>query len=429
MAGSAAHPVLRFLRTITASAGAADTPDAQLLARFVAGRDETAFAALVRRHGPMVLGVCVRILGNTADAEDAFQATFLVLVRRARSVGRPDRLANWLYGVAHRTALKARADAARRRRHESRVEKRVQVEGPEDGVGRDLRPVLDEELNRLPMKYRVPLVLCHLEGHTHEEIARRLGCPRETVTTRLTRGRERLRRRMVRRGVTLSTGALAAALSEGAVAAGVPAALLEGTVKAAVLSAAGRAAAGGAISARVAALTEGVVRAMWMTKLKLTAAVLVGVGVLAWGAGMLAHRARATEPAPEPKVVVVTPAPEEDGDDEKASVQSMPPVVVKTVPQSGDTQVDAATTTEIRVTFSKDMADKSWSWSQISKETFPQTTGKPHYENDKRTCVLPVKLEPGKTYVIWLNPPRFRGFIDTEKRPADFYRLVFQTKR
>src|SRR5262245_5508700 len=118
MANGTAHPVLRFLRSLRGT-GAADGSDAQLLTRFVAGCDEAAFAALLHRHGPMVLGVCVRVLGDTADVEDAFQATFLVLLRRSRSLERPNELANWLYGVAYRTALKARAEAVRRQRHES----------------------------------------------------------------------------------------------------------------------------------------------------------------------------------------------------------------------------------------------------------------------------------------------------------------------
>jgi hypothetical protein len=112
-----------------------------------------------------------------------------------------------------------------------------------------------------------------------------------------------------------------------------------------------------------------------------------------------------------------------------ATVKDAPPVVVKTVPQAGDTAVDAAKVTEIRVTFSKDMADRSWSFSQISDESFPKMDGKPRYEADKRTCVLPVKLEPGKAYVVWLNPPKFQGFRDTDGKPAVFYPLVFETKK
>ncbi len=112
-----------------------------------------------------------------------------------------------------------------------------------------------------------------------------------------------------------------------------------------------------------------------------------------------------------------------------ATVKDAPPVVVRTEPQAGDAQVDAAKVSEIRVTFSKDMADQSWSWSQISVETFPTMTAKPHYEKDKRTCVLPVKLGPGKAYVIWLNPAKFQGFRDTDGNPAVFYPLVFETKK
>jgi Bacterial Ig-like domain len=117
------------------------------------------------------------------------------------------------------------------------------------------------------------------------------------------------------------------------------------------------------------------------------------------------------------------------GAEPPATVKDAPPVVVKTEPRAGDTDVDAAKVTEIRVTFSKDMADGSWSWSRISKETFPTTTGKPHYDADKRTCVLPVKLEPGKAYVIWLNPEKFKSFRDTDGHPAVFYPLVFETKK
>jgi RNA polymerase sigma-70 factor (ECF subfamily) len=431
------HPVLRFLRALQPSGGAADAPDAQLLERFAAHRDEAAFAALLRRHGPMVLAVCVRTLGDTPDAEDALQATFLVLARRAGSVGRPELLANWLYGVACRVARKARGAAATRRRHEGRVRCGLGSDPAEEAAWHDLRPILDEELSQLPAKYRLPLVLCHLEGQTHEEVARRLGCPRETVTTRLVRARERLRRRLVRRGVTLSAGACAGLLANNALTAAVPAALADNTVRAAPGFAAGSGATAGRVSARVVALTEGVLQTMWLTKLKITAAVLLAGAALAWGVGTLPRGTAAPQqgPAPGPQgplvqdvAVALAPAAAAKQDEEYSSVATSPPVVVKTVPAAGDTKVDAATTKEIRVTFSKDMADESWSWSQISKESYPETTGKAHYDQDKRTCILPVKLKPGKTYVIWLNPPRFQGFRDADGRPAVFYPLVFETK-
>ena len=418
MDGVATHPVLRFLRRLTAGAG--DAPDAELLGRFARG-DEAAFAALLRRHGPMVFGVCTRVLGNTADAEDAFQATFLVLVRRAAAVGRPGLLANWLYGVARRTALKAKTSAARRRRHEGRAAEAAARATA--APGDDLRPVLDEELERLPARYRLPLVLCYLEGRTHEEAAQALDCPRETVTTRLVRARERLRGRLARRGVSLSVAGLAAVA--GPAAATPPAALAEAIARAAA----------GTVPPPIATLTEGVLNAMLWSRLRSAAALLLGLGLALAGAGLLARHTLSAEPAAEEKGFAAEPAAgpapapaPTQAQDRPASVKSMPPVVVKTVPPAGDTQVDAKTTTEIRVTFSKEMADQSWSWTQISKETYPTLTGKPFYDKDKRTCVLPVKLEPGKTYVLWLNPERFKGFRDTDGRPAVFYPLVFETK-
>ncbi len=281
------HPVLRFIRRIPDSGRTGDAPDAQLLARFVAQRDEAAFAGLVQRHGAMVFGVCRRVLGDTPDAEDAFQACFLVLARRGRSVSRAELLGNWLYGVAYRTALRARADAARRLERERQV-CRSGVVGPEDEADRrDLRRALDDELGRLPERYRAPLVLCYLEGHTQEEAARRLGCPRKTVTTRLARGCERLRGRLARRGLALP--AVSAVLT-GEAPAAVPVALLDATIKAATAFAAGEAAAAGAVSAEVAALARGVMTAMLWTKRKTAAALLLAVGVIGTVAGLISSR-------------------------------------------------------------------------------------------------------------------------------------------
>jgi RNA polymerase sigma-70 factor (ECF subfamily) len=246
-----------------------------------------------------------------------------------------------------------------------------------------------------------------------------------------------LRRRLVRRGLALSAGAWAALLTGNALTAAVPAALAETTVRAASVFAAGSGAAAGRVSARVVALTEGVLQTMWLTKLKITAGLVLAVAVLAWGVGMLPRGTAAAQPIPalgrqgpavEEVLVAAAPAVAEKEDEPYSSVKASPPVVVKTVPAAGDTKVDAAATKEIRVTFSKDMADRSWSWSQISEESYPETTDKAHYDQDQRTCILPVKLKPGKTYVIWLNPPKFQGFRDTDGRPAVFYPLVFETK-
>src|SRR5262249_51919994 len=163
-----------------------------------------------RRHGPMVHGICRRLLGDGPDAEDAFQATFLVLVRKADSLRGYGSLGGWLHGVAVRVARKARVAAARRAFHEAQGTP-MSARGDFAAVEwRDLRPVLDEELGRLPEKYRAPLVLCYLQGKTHEEAARALGCPNGTVYGRLARARARLRTRLLRRGVALSAAALAA---------------------------------------------------------------------------------------------------------------------------------------------------------------------------------------------------------------------------
>jgi RNA polymerase sigma factor (sigma-70 family) len=200
--------VITEQREATAAGPAADAPtDGELLARFAGGGDRAAFAEIVRRHGPLVLGVCRRVLGHRPDADDAFQATFLILARKAERIDRPERLGNWLYGVATRVAFKARSTAARWRARESRVEPMAPAPDPLLGLAmRELQLALDEELNRLPERHRVPLVLCYLEGKTHEEAADELGCPTGSMSWRLGRAREALRRRLVRRGLTLSVG-------------------------------------------------------------------------------------------------------------------------------------------------------------------------------------------------------------------------------
>jgi RNA polymerase sigma factor (sigma-70 family) len=259
--------------------------DAQLLGRFLDGRDEAAFAALVRRHGSMVLGVCRRILGHAHDAEDAFQATFLVLVRRAASLVKREAVASFLYGVAYRTALEARAAAARRHARERQVDEMPHPEVTPQEI-QDWRPLLDRELNALPQKYKGPVILCDLEGKTRREAARQLGVSEGTLSSRLARARCLLARRLVKHGVALSGGALAVALSESTATAAVPAAWMSSTIKAAALVAAGQAAA---VTTPVAALMNEVAKAMLMTKLKVAVATVM-VAVLL-GAGGLVYRA------------------------------------------------------------------------------------------------------------------------------------------
>jgi RNA polymerase sigma factor (sigma-70 family) len=286
MPNGALTPLLRYLRKITAPEDSGETTDRQLLARFILHRDEAAFADLVQRHGPMVMGVCRRVLGDWHEAEDAFQATFLVLARKGASVRKPELLANWLYGVAFRTALKARGIMAKRR---ARVHPLMELPGSPSGEKgmSELGPILDEELQRLPAKYRTPVVLCYFEGKSHEEIARQLGCPRETVSTRMARARERLRKRLVRRGVTLTSAALAAALSEQAASASVTPALAEATVKAAVLFVVAEASVAGTVSTQVIALTQGVIKAMMISKLMNAVLVVMALAVIGAGTGLV----------------------------------------------------------------------------------------------------------------------------------------------
>ena len=275
---------LDHLQSALAPPGAEALTDAQLLARFLAGRDEAAFAVLVRRHGPTVLGVCRRVLCHAEDAEDAFQAAFLVLARKAGSVLKREALGSWLYMVACRTAQRARASRARRRAREKQVDEMPHPQVlPEEA--QDWRPLLDDELGRLPDKYRAAVVLCDLEGQSRRDAARQLKLPDGTLSRRLAAGRRLLAERLSRRGVALSGGALAAALSQGAASAQVAASLVAVTAKAAVWVAAGHLAA---VAAPVGVLTRGVLRAMFLTKLKVVLGVVLAV--VALGAGGVAYR-------------------------------------------------------------------------------------------------------------------------------------------
>jgi RNA polymerase sigma-70 factor (ECF subfamily) len=276
-------------------AAAGPASDGELLSRFVERREEGAFAALVRRHGPMVLGVCRRILGNAHDAEDAFQATFLVLVRKAASLHLRDAVGGWLHGVACRTALAARARRARLRRHERQVNDMPAVEASPSDLWEELRPLLDREVDRLPDIYRLAIILCDLEGKSRKAAAEQLGVPEGTLSSRLAAARKRLAQRLSRDGMALSAGALAVLMSKNATAAMVPAALVESTTRAALLGAAGQAAA---VSGAVAALTEGVLKTMFLAKLKTVTVVLLGVAVLGLGTGKLYYAADTEQPGP-----------------------------------------------------------------------------------------------------------------------------------
>ncbi len=267
MAAASLHKFVEHLRQALPPPDEQGRTDGQLLERFLSRRDEAAFATLVRRHGPMVLGVCRRVLGNHHDAEDAFQATFLVLARKARSVVRRGALGSWLYTVAYRSALEALAPIRRRREVQTMPQHVVAPAEPQDW-----RPLLDRELNCLAEKYRTPVVLCDLGGLTRRDAARQLKLPEGTLSSRLATARRKLARRLAAQGVSLSGGALAVALSEGVASAHVPMSLVWSTAKTATLVA--------EVSTPVALLAKGVMKAMFMAKLKTVVTTIVLVTAL-----------------------------------------------------------------------------------------------------------------------------------------------------
>jgi RNA polymerase sigma factor (sigma-70 family) len=303
--GQLAQMVRRLRRHLTGPGG--DATDRELLERYAVARDEEAFTALVRRHGTMVFGVCRRVLGHDSDADDAFQATFLVLARKAGTAFWGESIGNWLYGVAYRTANKLRIQGARRGRHESTAAGRQPTATSEDAGARELRQVLDAELSRLPERYRMPLLLCCLQDQTIDEAARQLDWSCTTVKGRLQRGRELLRERLRRRGIELSAGVLGTIVTQ-CTARAVPAELIQLSVQAS---------AGGTSSPTVATLAKGVGRAMFWKKMRIAAAALVAaavvglggvVGVSRMGTGgsvVLAAPAPAEAPPSKPEVVEI----------------------------------------------------------------------------------------------------------------------------
>ncbi len=222
--------VVRHLHQLTGRCESVIT-DAQLLQRFVTHGDEVAFELLLLRHGPMVRTVCRRLLRHNHDAEDAFQATFLTLVRKAGGIRGSENLSGWLYRVAYRTALRARRAAARLPLLGSAEPELLAPEAESDLIWRDLRPVLDEEVNRLPTRYSLPIILCYFQGFTHEQAAHAIGCPKATVGVRLMRARKLLHARLTQRGLALSATALATCLTEQAVQATLPAGTVQATVQ------------------------------------------------------------------------------------------------------------------------------------------------------------------------------------------------------
>ncbi len=278
MGSASLGPTLRKIGRLFDEGTVAGFSDTQLLERFTTSRDAQAFEALVERHGPMVLGVCRGVLKDVNDAQDAFQATFLVLVRKADSLWViKSSLGSWLYRVAYRIAIQANADAVRRRQMERRANSPREGSGPDQARGLEVLPVLHEEIDRLPERFRAPIVLCHLEEMTHAEAADQLGWSVGTVRGRVARARKLLQARLTRRGVVLSAGLATALLSEAVASAAIPREWVVSTVGIATKLAAGQAISG-AVSATALAFSGHLLKRMTMTKLKWATATLLVIG-------------------------------------------------------------------------------------------------------------------------------------------------------
>jgi RNA polymerase sigma factor (sigma-70 family) len=292
MAPAPLGTVLQHLRDLLTTQTAQALTDGQLLHAFAAHRGEAAFTVLVQRHGPLVWGVCRHVLQNEHDAEDAFQATFLVLARKAASIRKRESVGSWLHGVAYRIARKAKANSAKRRDHEKQAGTMPHHDTTADIAWRELQALLHEEVGRLPEKYRAPFVLCCLEGKSKPEAAQELGWKEGTVSGRLAQARKQVQQRLTRRGVTLAAVLGATAVAQGTA----PAALVTATVRAALAFVAG--AATGTVSAQVAGLAQGMLKSMVVARVKTVGACLLALSLLAAGAGLASHQVQ-TGPHPE----------------------------------------------------------------------------------------------------------------------------------
>ncbi len=310
MARTAFSPILRLIRRVRRDPRGDGSADQDLLRRFVEERDEPAFETLLQRHGAMVLDVCRGVLGNEADVEDSFQATFLTLARRAESIRKRTSLASWLHGVAYRTALRARADGARRRRHETRTSPRCTTPDADELTWREIRQVVHEELDRLPERPRAALVLCYLQGKTQDEAAVELGLPKGTLKGHLERGRSLLQARLVRRGLGPGAVLTLAAWPAATSAAGLSPPLVHATVKTATAFTAGKAAVA-LVSPGVATLSESVVKAMFFRKLRIAAILLLALAGSGTGLALFIQGPPRTDggPAGEQAVSAAKPGP------------------------------------------------------------------------------------------------------------------------
>jgi RNA polymerase sigma factor (sigma-70 family) len=435
--------VLDQLRRVVVRHGDGGLSDAQLLQRFATKRDEAAFEVLVWRHGPMVLGVGRRVLRNPDDAEDVLQATFLALIRQAPSIRRGGALAGWLHNVAYRIALRAREKRGKLGLGQAAVEAAPAPPPAAEEHWRDLWPVLDEELRRLPPKYRTPLVLSYLQGLTNQGVAAEMGCPVGTVFTRLARGRQLLRQRLARRGVTLTAGALSAVLAPAATAPALRAGLARATARAARAFAAGPGAAAGMPSAKVIALTEGVGNMVGVSRLKLVSVLAILLAVAGSGAGLLALRGAPREPeiAPRNAAAADQPAGAAKPPDPAARPGAAPedserPRVVQVYPPDGAADVEPITEVRIRFDRPMDRTSALLVWDPRGEAGF-RPRGEMRYVEDTHEFVLPVQLSPGRKHEVTANregssPGKekdYEGFQSAGRVAAKPYHWSFTTAK
>ncbi len=346
-----------------------DLSDGQLVHRFMTARDgadQAAFTALVERHGPMVLGVCRQVLHDADDAQDAFQATFLVLARKAGSLRKADSVASWLHGVALRIAMRARVEAARRRVHERRGAAFTASRTAADPVPPESWPALHEEIDRLPDRYRDPIVLCYLEGLSIEEAALRIGCPRGTVLSRLSRARNRLRDRLTRRGLAPGLVPFAAG-SKPIVLAAMPTPLLNATVGDALVFAGRRATEAALISAAPAALARGLLHVMTISRLTILGAAALSCALAVGGLktlGAFGAIAAGQQPAPV--------APEVDDDPRVGLTRSVEKI-------QAEVDATARRTDELKKDLQRTRAQldalRTVSWPAVGKQAVARLAG------------------------------------------------------
>ena len=410
MAANVGNITLREIETLFAVGTITGLSDGQLLERFLSGpTDEAhaAFADLVDRHGALVMGVCRRLLPDPNDADDAFQATFLVLVRKAHSIARKDLLANWLYRVAYQTARVARTRAAKRRAKERQVIDVLRTRSTQDEAGcGDLLVHLDEELSRLPEKFRIPVVLCELEGRSRKEAALRLGIAEGTLSSRLARARALLRDRLAKRGLALGAGALASGLPHNVSAAAVHPALANATVQAAL-----RFATGGVVPWSVTSLTEGVLKAMFLTKLKAGAVALLALCTMAWPTALSIARAQADQDNRRPIAAVSAVAsarsqPPRDPAADTAAKAEKPPAAGSDggVPSKGRVLTPDRKLMYVNVYSTDKNVDQNFLHDFTTVSILPEI---------KRTRGIgSVTILGTRAYAvrIWLDPDRMRAF-------------------